>query len=172
MNVANKIADWLHEKEITHAYGIIGAGNAVLFDAISKKGKTALICCHHEQSAVMASGAHNPIAGGLRSVAIVTTGAGSTNAITGVVAAYMDSTPLIVLSGNEASKYIGAPTRVLGVQGYDSSGMIAKHTKWANRAHAEVPIRAQLEIALENAMTPRQGPVWLDIPKDLQTHAA
>lgn len=83
----------------------------------------------------------------------------------------MDSTPVLVISGNEASKYVGAHTRVWGVQGYDSVGMVAKHTKWAARAQAGTPITAQLEIALSNAMTPRQGPVWLDVPKDLQNAA-
>ena len=167
MNVADRIAGWLHEKEITTIFGIIGAGNIAIFNAVARLAKTEIVCCHHEQAAVMSAGSFFRVSGRL-SVAIVTTGAGSTNAITGVVAAHMDSTPVLVISGNEASKYLGERTRVLGVQGYDSVGMVVAHTKWANRAHIDVPILAQLEIAYENAMNPRQGPCWLDIPKDIQ----
>ena len=170
MNVADKIAGWFHEKGISTIFGIIGAGNVSIFDAVARHGKTHIVCMHHEQAAVMAAGAYYRVSGRI-SVALVTTGAGSTNAITGVVAAYMDSTPVLVISGNEASKYLGARTRVLGVQGYDSSGMVVAHTKWAARSQAGTPVTAQLDIALSNAMQPRQGPCWLDIPKDIQNAA-
>lgn len=168
MRVADKIAEWLHEKNIHTAYGIIGGGNHILFDAISKKGQTALISMHHEQAAAMASTYHNRIAGTLASVVLCTTGAGSTNAITGVMAAWMDSIPLLVLSGNEASKYMYAPTRVWGVQGYDSVDAVRKYTKWVDRANLNTPFPLEVQMAYESALTPRQGPVWIDIPKDVQ----
>ena len=168
MTVADRIAEFLREKQIKHVFGIIGAGNCALFDAIHRLGYTQIVCCHHEQAAAMASTYHNRISGRVASVVLCTTGAGSTNALTGVMAAWMDSIPLLVLSGNEGSKYMGAPTRVWGVQGYNSSGAVAGYTKWSSRAHIRTPIRSQLMISKAVAMSPRQGPCWLDIPKDVQ----
>jgi acetolactate synthase-1/2/3 large subunit len=81
---------FLAEKGVTHAFGIIGAGNAALFDAIARLAKTEIVCCHHEAAAVMAATYYGR-ARGTCGVAIVTTGAGSSNAITGALAANMDS---------------------------------------------------------------------------------
>lgn len=170
MNIADRIAGWLHEKEISTIFGIVGAGNIAIFNAIARLGKTQIVCTHHEQAAVMSACGYYRVSGRL-SVALVTTGAGSTNAITGVVAAWMDSTPVIVISGNEASKYIGAETRVWGVQGYDSSGLIAKNCKYAERYDDTFPISNYLDAAHQTALKPRQGPVWIDIPKDIQNAA-
>jgi acetolactate synthase-1/2/3 large subunit len=167
--VADKIAEWLYEKGIETVFGIVGGGNTSIFEAIHKLGKTQIVCTHHEQAAVMAACGFYRISGHI-SVALVTTGAGSTNAITGVVAAWMDSTPVIVLSGNEASKYMYKPTRVWGVQGYDSVGMVQDVTKFYGRASSDFNVPVQLDYALEIGLEPRQGPVWLDIPKDVQTH--
>jgi len=168
MRVADAVADWLAEKKITHAFGIVGGGNVTVFDAIQKKGATEIICCHHEQAAAMASAYYNRIRGGLESVVLCTTGAGSTNAITGVMAAYMDSIPLLVLSGNEAlESVLHGKTRVLGVQGYDSRGVAEGFSKLALRVvHAE-QVPAIMDFAYDDAMKPRQGPVWIDIPKDV-----
>jgi len=168
MRVADAIADWLYEKNISHAYGIIGGGNAVIFDALQKAGKITIVCCHHEQAAAMASAYYNRIREGLESVVLCTTGAGSTNAITGVMAAYMDSIPLLVLSGNEAlASVMRGRTRVLGVQGYDSRGVAEGFSKLALRiVHAE-QVPAILDFAYDDAMKHRQGPVWVDLPKDV-----
>lgn len=168
MRIADAVADWLVEKNILTVYGIIGGGNHVLFDAISQKGEVKIVCCHHEQACVMASNAHNRIEGTLRSVALVTTGAGSTNAITGVMAAWMDNAPLIVLSGNENSKYINSLDRVWGVQGYGSSEMVRKCTVYSARASQHVPITAYLMGAYDAAIR-NHGPAWIDIPKDVQS---
>lgn len=179
MTVSEAIAEWLHEKEITHAFGIVGGGNHILFNAISQAKKTEVICCHHEQAAAMASCYHNRITGRVSSIALVTTGAGSTNAITGFMAAYMDSIPLLVISGNEASKYMGAKTRVWGVQGYDSRGVVAEICKANFRfpTPSKAPyhlmpakaIGAMLEDLFYQSINGRQGPVWIDIPKDVQS---
>lgn len=171
MTVADKIAQWLHEKEIHTIFGIIGAGNVGIFNAVAKLGKTQIVCQHHEQACVMSAGAYYRISGRI-SVALVTTGAGSSNAITGVLAAWMDSIPVIVLSGNEEAKDLYAETRVLGIQGYDSCGMVSKHTKWASRSRIDTPVTSQLDIASRIALQPRQGPVWLDVPKDIQSGMA
>ncbi len=171
MNVADRIAEWLDEKEIHTAFGIIGGGNCALFEAIAKKNKTQIVCVHHEQAAAMSSTYFNRVAGGLKSVVLVTTGAGSSNAITGVIAAHMDGIPLLVISGNEDSKHMHAKTRIWGVQGYDSSGLM--HAAIGERCYrilspldADIAV-GSLEHAYQNATTGRQGAVWWDLPKDI-----
>ena len=167
MIVADKIAEWLHEKGITTIFGIVGAGNAQIWNAITRLQKTRIVCCHHEQACVMAAGAYYRISGRI-SVALVTTGAGSTNAITGVASAYMDSTPVIVISGNEASKYMDTDTRVWGVQGYNSTLVAEQFCKEIARPWPENVI-ACLDHCLRQSMKPRMGPTWCDMSKDYQS---
>ena len=167
MRVADRIAEWLGERGITHAFGIIGGGNVTLFDAIAKAKKTQIVCCHHEQAAAMASTYFNRTRGNLSSVVLVTTGAGSSNALTGVLAAHMDSIPLLVISGNEASKYMDAKTRIWGVQGYDSAFSSGFFGKAGYRPSCEHQAIKDLVDAYDEATAPRQGAVWYDIPKDI-----
>ena len=169
MTVAEAIAEFLAEKEIGHAFGIIGAGNVALFDAIARLGKTKIVCCHHEAAAVMAATYYGRYRGGI-GVAIVTTGAGSSNAITGALAAHMDSAPVLILSGNEPSKYLEMePTRVTGVQGFHTARVAQHVCKEAWRVtHAGTNSgRASLETAYEDALSGRPGPVWIDFGRDV-----
>lgn len=170
MIVADAVARWLKDKGITHAFGIIGGGNHMLFDAIARLEATQIISCHHEQAAAMASTYFNRCSGTLASVVLCTTGAGSSNAVTGVLAAWMDSAPLLVLSGNEATKYIYKPTRTWGVQGYDSIAMVRNIVKHPSGRMSGIKNFMELmESGYVSAITPRQGPVWMDIPKDVQS---
>ena len=167
------MAKWLVDREITHIFGIIGAGNIAIWNAVAAIGKTQIVSTHHEQAATMAASYYARARGEL-GIALVTTGAGSSNALTGVLAAYMDGTPLLVISGNEASRYMGANTRVWGVQGYDSSEVARKMTKGANRLTASMasrrePLEVFLDSAADLALSAPQGPVWIDFPKDLQS---
>ena len=158
------MAEWFAGKGIVHAFGIIGGGNVVLFDAIAKLGATQIVCCHHEQAAVMAASYYYRTCGKM-AAALVTIGAGSSNAVTGVIAAWMDSVPVLVISGNESTKDIGTKTRVWGVQGYGSVELVKDVTKLAVRPPLNL-IVPTLEAAYEVALAPKQGPVWIDIPKD------
>lgn len=167
MRAADKIAHWLADKGFKIGFGIIGGGNVVLWDAIASLGKTELVCCHHEQAATMAA-AYYARSSGKVGFALVTTGAGSANAITGVVAAHMDGVPIIVISGNEAAKHMDKPTRIWGVQGYDSSGVAERFTKWGARAMSADSVVDLLDSLSGMARMCPQGPVWLDIPKDVQ----
>lgn len=173
MNVSEKIAEWLDENEIFMAFGIIGSGNLGIWDAISRKKKTQIVCCHHEAAAATASDFFNRTAGGLKSICLVTAGAGSSNAITGVLAAYMDSMPLIVISGQENSGFIERTysNRVIGVQGFKSVEMASHCTKRAVRLglHNYQHIGSELDQLYSLSKAPRSGPVWIDIPRDLQT---
>lgn len=168
MTLSGHIAQWLAEKEITHAFGIVGGGNVSLWGAIAQLGKTQIVSVHHEQAAVMAAAAYFRTSGRL-AAALVTTGAGSTNAITGVMAAWMDSTPVLVLSGNEATKFMDKfLLRTWGVQGYDSSRFAARCTKETARIGLKDDWLFKAEFCRQQALDKRQGPVWIDIPQDAQ----
>lgn len=168
MNVAEQIAEWLEQNEICHAFGIIGAGNVALFDAISRRGFTKIICCHHEQAAAMAATYYYRTCGKLALV-LVTTGAGSSNAITGVLAAWMDSIPLMVISGNEPTKFFDMPRpRVTGVQGFSSEKVMDSITKWSIQAKEHQVVLPLLNTLSAMTTHERPGPVWMDLPRDIQ----
>ena len=126
---ADLIADFLARHDMRQVFGIIGAGNAHIFDAIARKGATEMVCVHHEQAACMAVQTWFRITG-KPTAAILTTGGGSTNGLTGVVGAYMDSMPALIISGNENSRFTRPenPLRAWGVQGYDSAEVVRKVT--------------------------------------------
>ena len=169
MKVSDYIADFLAEKGIRHVFGIVGAGNAHLFDSITKKGYTQLVCVHHEQAACMAMQTYYRTSG-IITAAILTTGGGSTNATTGVVGAWADSIPGLVISGNENSKFTHSdnPLRMWGVQGYDSADMMHKVTKYAARVTDPECIAYELEKAYQTCGAGRPGPCWLDVPMNIQ----
>jgi acetolactate synthase-1/2/3 large subunit len=166
MTVADQIAQFLADKGVTHAFGIIGAGNAALFEAIARLEKTAIVCCHHEAAAAMAATYYGR-ARGTCGVVIVTTGAGSSNAITGALAANMDSAPLLIISGNEPTKYLcGLRTRIAGVQGFwtqDAVKHFVKSTKTGDAARVRLGI---LERCWHEAREVRPGAVWIDFARD------
>lgn len=172
MIVADQVAQWLAEKEISHAFGIIGAGNVSLWDAIARLGRTELIPVHHEQAGAMASSYFNRIRGRIGSVVLLTTGGGAANAITGVLAAYMDSIPLLVLSGNEPSPYLEKTMRVQGVQGFQTSETVKPFCKLAHGARSDRALLMMLQFAFDIAQKPRPGPAWVDIPRDIQVKEA
>lgn len=169
LKVSDLVAQALEELEIKHVFGMIGAGNVHLFDAISRRGYSEIICIHHEQAATMAMQTYYRVSGKL-AACLLTTGAGSTNGITGVLSAWADSIPGIIIAGNENSKYtkVNNPLRMWGVQGYDSVDMIRKITKYAKRV--EVPEQAvyELQRAAFVAQERRPGPCWIEIPMDIQ----
>jgi acetolactate synthase-1/2/3 large subunit len=167
--VSDYIAKFLADQEIHHVFGIVGAGNAQIFDAITRLGYTEIICVHHEQAAVMAATTYYRMTGKV-TVVLLTTGAGSTNGVTGVVSAWMDSMPVLVISGNENSRFTTAdnPLRIWGVQGYDSTQMVEKVTKWTNRIMQPENVLNVISRAYAIANTSRPGPVWIDIPMNIQ----
>lgn len=168
--VSDLLAEFLVNKNIRHAFGIIGSGNAHIFDSITKLGETEIVCVHHEQAAVMAAQIYFRLTGHMSAV-LLTTGAGSTNGVTGVVSAWMDSIPVLIISGNENSKFTqeSNPLRIWGVQGYDSSAMVEKVTKYSRRLLQPIDVLKELEKSYAIAGSQRPGPVWLDIPMNIQS---
>jgi len=167
--ISDIIANFLKFHKIEYAFGIIGSANSYVFDSINKLGYTKIIYVHHEQSAVMAMGAYFRASGKL-SVALVTAGGGSSNAITGVVSNWSDSIPGLIISGQEQYKYMKnhKNLRMYGIQGYDSPEMVRKVTKYAHTLTPEDNIQDELEKCLNICISGRPGPVWLDIPFDIQ----
>jgi acetolactate synthase-1/2/3 large subunit len=166
---ADIVADFLERHQMRHVFGIVGAGNAHLVDAIGRKGYTEFVCVHHEQAACMAIQTYYRVTG-RPAAAILTTGGGSTNGLTGVVSAWMDSLPTIMISGNENSRFTREdnPLRIWGVQGYDSTALVRKVTKYAKRVMDPVNVAYELGKAYYIAQHARPGPCWIDIPMDIQ----
>ncbi len=169
MKVSDVVAEVLAESGIRHVFGIIGSGNAHIFDSIHRKGFTEIVCVHHEQAAIMAMQTYFRVSGTV-SACILTTGAGSTNGVTGVVSAWADSIPGLIVSGNENSRFTSEsnPLRMWGIQGYDSTAMVSRVTKYARRVLEPTLIRLELDKAFAIARTGRPGPVWLDVPMNIQ----
>jgi acetolactate synthase-1/2/3 large subunit len=170
VKISDQIAQLLEELDIRHAFGIIGAGNIHLFESITRRGFTEIVCVHHEQAATMAMQTYYRTCGRL-AVALLTTGGGATNGVTGVVSAWADSIPGLVIAGNEHSKHtrLESPLRMWGVQGYDSVGMIEKVAKYASRVTRPAEALAELRKATGIALAGRPGPTWVEIPMDVQS---
>ena len=168
--VSDYIADFLLEKNIDTVFGIIGSANAYIFDSIVKKGYTKIVYMHHEQAAVMAAGSYYRTNGKL-SAAIVTAGAGASNAITGVLSNWADSIPCLVISGQEATKYINshANLRMLGTQGFNAANMVKDIVKYSDVVMDKNKIGYMLEKSYFECLNKRPGPIWLDIPFDIQS---
>ena len=118
IKVAEIVADFLASQGVRHVFGIIGSANAHLFDAIYQHADLELVCLHHEQACVMA--AHGYYMQSSRMAAVlVTAGAGITNALTGVVGSWADSVPVLIISGQEATKQFNNNnlSRMIGIQG-------------------------------------------------------
>jgi acetolactate synthase I/II/III large subunit len=170
IKVSELIAQSLQDIGIKHIFGIIGAGNVHLYEAISRHGYTEIICVHHEQAATMAMQTYYRTSGKL-SAALLTTGAGSTNGVTGVVSAWADSIPGIIIAGNENSKFtkIENTKRMWGVQGYDSVDMVRKVTKYSQRVTSGDQAVYEIQKAAYIALEQRPGPCWIEIPMDIQS---
>ncbi len=169
MNVATNIARWLDEKGVKDVFGVIGSGNATIWDAIARHEKTKITCFHHEQAAAQAAVFYHRVTGN-HAVCLVTTGAGSSNVVTGILCAWMDSIPLLVLAGNEPTGFLKQNVRAKGAQGYDFVETIERITKLSIRLYPTTLdyMPAILESAWDEMQRPRQGPVVLEIPADVQ----
>ena len=169
VKVSDVIADYLKQKGIEVVFGIIGSANSHIFDSINKLGYTKIINTHHEQAAVLAMGAYYRASGKL-SATIVTAGGGSTNAVTGVVSNWADSIPGIIISGQENYNYVSTQEslRMYGTQGLNMTKMVSEVTKEAIAFDDQMDIQTTLETLDHITSVGRPGPVWLDIPMNLQ----
>jgi len=155
---------------VKDVFMLSGGGCMHLVDSLGKNPDLNYICCLHEQVAAFAATAYAQYTNNL-GITLVTTGPGGTNAITGVAAAWTDSIPLLVLSGQvkraDLSKHV--EVRTLGFQELDIVSIVKPITKYAVTVLEPKEIKYHLEKALYLAKFGRPGPVWLDIPLDVQS---
>ncbi|AKC63518.1 thiamine pyrophosphate-binding protein [Clostridium sporogenes] len=168
IKLSDYVFKFIEEKGIKHAFMLPGGGAMHLIDSIGKS-KIEYICCGHEQAVAIAAesyGQHTNDIG----VALVTSGPGATNAITGVTAGWIDSTPMFIISGQaKRSDLIGSSgVRQMGSQEVHVIDMVKSITKYAVQILDPKEIKYHLEKAYYEATTGRMGPVWLDIPLDVQ----
>lgn len=168
IKLSDYVFKFIEEKGIKHAFMLPGGGAMHLDDSIGKS-KIEYICCGHEQAAAISAesyGQHTNDIG----VVLVTSGPGATNAITGVTAGWIDSTPMLVISGQaKRSDLIGeSGVRQMGSQEVKIVEIVNPITKYAVQILDPIDIRYHLERAYYEATTGRMGPVWLDIPLDVQ----
>ena len=146
-----------------------------LNQSLAAESRLTPVCNSHEQASAMCAEAYAKARSAL-GVCMVTTGPGGTNAITGVAGAWLDSTPVLFLSGqvkrvdrmfdSRSGKPLGM--RQLGVQEIDICSIVRPITKYAHTVMESSDIRYHLEKAIYLALNGRPGPVWIDIPLDVQ----
>lgn len=168
IKLSDYVFQFLESKGIKHAFMLPGGGAMHLDDSIGKSG-IEYICFLHEQGAAIAAEAyaqHTNTPG----LVLVTSGPGATNAITGVTAGWIDSTPMIIISGQSKRADLVGDKRVrqIGSQEVQIIPMVTPITKYAVQILEPNEIRYHLEKAYFEATTGRPGPVWLDIPLDVQ----
>ena len=168
VKVSDIISEFLVKNNIEVVFGIIGSANSYIFDSINQHTNIKLISVHHEQVAVMAMGAYYRTTGRM-AAALVTAGAGSSNAFTGILSNWADSIPGIIISGQEQSYYIDeySDMRMYGVQGHDSIHAFSKCTKMAVQITKE-NVYQKFNKAFEVTQINRPGPVFLEVPFDVQ----
>ena len=169
INGADLVAALLVERDVDTIFCITGAGNLALVDAIVRNTKIKFVFSHHEQAAVMEAQGYSRVSGKV-GVALVTTGGGTINSLSGILSAHLDSIPVFILSGNESSFHCEnmRDFRAYGVQGFDSKAVASPITKSSSRILSSSDIASKFIQAWETASTDRMGPVLVDFPMDLQ----
>ena len=172
IRVADYIALRLAEHGIRHVFMVTGGGAMHLNDAFGRNRNLEVVCCHHEQACTIAAESHFRLTGELAAVN-VTTGPGGLNTLTGIHGAWTDSLGLIVISGQVKRETLVAwagpqGLRQLGDQEVDIVSVVRPLTKYAALVERPEDIHFHLEKALHLATSGRPGPVWIDVPSDVQ----
>lgn len=170
--VSDFIADFLVDNGINNMFEVVGGGAMHLDDAFGHKEGLNVTYHHHEQAAAIAAEAYARLNNEMAGVC-VTSGPGATNAITGCLCAYMGSIPMIVFSGQVryplTVRAQGLDLRTNGEQEYDICKSVKGMTKYCEMISDPYNIRYVLEKALFLAKAGRPGPVWIDVPLDVQS---
>ena len=157
----------LQEEGVEFAFGYPGGAVLYIYDEIFKQNKVKHVLVRHEQAAVHAADGYARATGRV-GVALVTSGPGATNAVTGIATAYMDSIPLVIISGQ-------VPTHAIGLDAFqevDTVGITRPCVKHNFLVKDVKDIALTIKKAFHIAATGRPGPVLVDIPKDITTHKA
>jgi acetolactate synthase I/II/III large subunit len=175
MKLSDYVFQFVADQSVRHVFLVTGGGAMHLNASLAAEKRITPICNSHEQASAMCAESYAKAVNGL-GVALVTTGPGGTNAVTGVAGAWLDSTPTIFLSGQvkRPDRMFDAVTgkplgmRQLGVQEVDIVSIVKPITKYAVVVLDPLDIRYELEKAHYLALNGRPGPVWIDIPLDVQ----
>ena len=169
MRLADFVIKFLEEKKIDTVFTVSGGGSIFLCDALYKSKKLKYISCHHEQAVAYATESYSR-ARNKPGAAIVTTGPGGTNCVSGVACCWIDSVPAIFISGQVfLNQTIGnSGLRQVGVQEFDIVNMVKSITKYAVIIRKPNEIKYHLEKAYNICTEGRPGPVWIDIPANIQ----
>ena len=169
MKVSDVFASFLKEKKINTGFGVIGSANSHLYESFNKHN-IKIINVHQEQCAVMAAGAYYKATGNL-SFALVTAGAGASNAVTGILSLWADSTPTLIFCGQESSNYLidNSLNRMYGTQGFSITQMVSKCTKYSKTLMDSTMVQEELETMYFIANDSRKGPTLLDVPFNIQS---
>ncbi len=152
-----------------HVFMVVGGANAHLADSLARTNGLTYICTRHEQAAAMAAEGYARTGGRIGAV-LTTQGPSATNALTGVAGAWCDSIPMIIISGQVVSNLVtdGRTIRQLGTQQLNVVEIMKSVTKYAVMVSDPSTIKYHLEKALHLAKSGRPGPVWIDIPTEIQ----
>jgi len=173
MRVSDYVIQFLRDKySVDTIFTVSGGGCIFLIDSLGTTNGVKYIATHHEQAAAIAAEGYARINNKL-GACVVTSGPGGTNAITGVLGSWLDSIPVIVVSGQVnkemTTNYTGLPLRQLGDQEFNIIESVKNMTKYAVQVNEVSEIRYHLEKACILATTGRPGPVWIDIPLNVQS---
>lgn len=170
--VADILMDVLVENGIVDCFAVVGGGAMHLDNALALNDKINKYFNHHEQACAMAAEAYARMSGRMAAVC-VTSGPGATNTLTGVMGAWQDSLPMLVLSGQVRYEISvpksGLPLRYRGMQEFDIIHSVQNMTKYAVLITNPLEVKREVVKAIKIATEGRRGPVWLDIPLDIQS---
>ncbi len=171
MTVSEYIFDFLQQKGCDTVYMVSGSSAMWLTDALQRNQALKAVCCHHEQAAAMAADCYGRVRG-IPGVCLATIGPGATNAITGVAGAFVDSSPMFVLTGQANSRLIRyeieTGIRQHGTQSLNLEPIVSPLVKYFACVLDPADIHQVMEQAWYAALNGRQGPVWIDVPVDIQ----
>jgi len=168
VKLSDYVWDRIADEGVEDVFMLPGGGCMHLVDSLGSHPRLRFICNLHEQGTAVAVDAYAQVRG--FGAGLVTTGPGGTNAVTGVAAAYQDSTPCIFISGQvkRADLKKGTGLRQMGFQEVDIVSIVSSITKYAVTVERPEDIRYHLDKAIHLARNGRPGPVWIDIPLDVQ----
>ena len=169
VKLSDYVVGFIADLGVRHVFMLTGGGAMHLNDSIGACERIEFVCNLHEQAAAMAAETYGKVTGDV-GVCMVTTGPGGTNAVTGVAGAWLDSTPALFVSGQvkRADLKGDSGVRQVGVQEVDIISIVSPITKYAVTVLEPSSIRYHLEKAVHLARHGRPGPVWIDIPLDVQ----
>jgi len=172
IRVADYIFKYLADLGVQHVFLVVGGGAMHLNDALKKEKRIKYICNQHEQGAAIAAEGYARTTGGL-AVVSVTSGPGGTNTLTGVIGQWLDSVPVLYISGQvkfetTIASVPGSGLRQLGDQEINIVDIVKPVTKYAKMITDPASIGMEMEKAVNIATSGRPGPVWLDIPLNVQ----